>query len=454
MLKHHSRIFLALILACLITANTALPTHAQSNAYVKTFDLPTKPTLDGAYAGVDPAKAQVVYWHPHSGSRGKTIKSLVDKFNKENPWKIKIKQVYQKTLYQSALKSIGKPTLPTLVMAFQNQAADFQNQSALIDLDTIVNDPVYGIGDDLKADFFEAFLAADINPQFDNARLGFPAYRSMESLYYNVDALTQLGYSAPPKTWDEFKEMACKWTKSGEGRIGYQVRTDASFIAAAAFGQGGDIYDSTTKKYMYSSDAVKAAPLIMQSMIKDGCAAPVAKAFADQDDFAAQKSLFYIGTSSGITFVQASIDKNAKKTKQSFKFDIAPLPYKDKPVQNVYGASLSIFKGTPAQELAAWLFIRWYTEPEQQTAWVSATAYFPVRRSTAKTLDKTFADYPAYKSAFDLLDSATSEPSVSGYDAVRNMASDAFELVLNGESVDMVFDKLNDDANATLSAGK
>src|SRR5690349_15149701 len=80
-------------------------------------------------------------------------------------------------------------------------------------------------------------------------------------------------------------------------------------------------------------------------------------------------ALFYIGTSSGLTFVNSAIQDSVKAGGKQFTFDIAPIPYKDKPVQNVYGASVSIPKTTKEQELAAWLFVRWYTEPEQQADW-------------------------------------------------------------------------------------
>jgi len=399
----------------------------------------------------------VVYWHPHQGARQKATQDAVDKFNSGNPWKITVEPIFKgdyPVIYQAMLAGLQTKELPNLTVAYQNQAAQYENVNALVDLNQFVNDKAYGLGKSVTDDFFQGFLLSDVNPQFGNQRLGMALYRSMESLYYNKDALKDLGYDAPPKNWDQFKEMACKFTKSASGRIGYEVRTDASFVAAAAFAQGGDIYDYKANKFIYDSPEPQVAPQVMQDLYQQGCASLIAEAFSDQADFAKQKVLFYIGTSSGLTFVRSAIQDSVKAGGKDFTFDIAPIPYKDKPVQDIYGASVSIPKTTRQQELAAWLFVRWYTEPEQQAAWAKTTNYFPVRHSTADQLADYFKTNQPYKSAFDLLGSTKAEPPVAGYDPVRALAVKAFNNVLDGKPVAEEFAKLNDDANAILAKNK
>ncbi len=448
------KLAILLVIAAMLVSISGTTVTAQGTDYVKTFDLPTKPTTEGAYAGVDPTGAHVVYWHPHQAARQKATQAAVDKFNKGNPWKITVEPIFKgdyPVIYQAMLAGLQTKEVPNLTVAYQNQAAQYQNVKALVDLNALVNDKVYGLGKSVTDDFFQGFLKSDVNPQFGNQRLGMALYRSMESLYYNADALKALGYSAPPKNWDEFKDMACKYTKSASGRIGYEVRTDASFVAAAAFAQGGDIYDYKANKFIYDSPEPQVAPQVMQDLYQQGCASLIAAAFSDQADFAKQKVLFYIGSSSGLTFIRSAIQDAVKAGGKDFTFDIAPIPYKDKPVQNVYGASVSIPKTTKEQELAAWLFVRWYTEPEQQADWAKTTNYFPVRQSTAQQLADYFKTNQPYKSAFDLLGSTKAEPPVAGYDPVRTLAGNAFNNVLDGKPVAEEFAKLNDDANAILA---
>jgi len=449
--RFKAAVTLTLIASTLLSViGLAGPVSAQSGDYVKTFDLPTKPTTDGAYAGVDPSGATVTYWHNQPGNDQKTLEGLIAAFNQGNPWKITVKPVLKgnnSAVFQAMLAGLQTKDLPNLVSAYQNEAAEYQNVNALVDLNDFFNDKTYGLGQAATNDFFQSYLQSDVNPQFKNQRLGFPLFRSMEVLYYNADALQALGFSAAPKNWNDFETMACKYKDSASGRIGYEVSTDASFIAAAAFAQGGDVYDPKANKFTYDSPEAQVAPAIMQDMMQKGCASLPAAAFADQNDFAAQKSVFYVGTSAGFPFVKAAIQQAGK----AFNWDIAPIPYKTQPVQNVFGASVSVPATTKPQQLAAWLFIRWMDEAEQQAVWAKATNYYPVRQSTAAQMTDYFTANPQYKHGFDLLGNTKVEPPIVAYNPVRTLVTNAFNDVLDGKPVADTFGKLNDDANAAIT---
>lgn len=443
---------LAAVTAAAAIAASVVGTANAQTAYVNTFDL-TLPLTTGTYANVSTQGASVTWWHNHTGEREVAVQALVSKFNSGNPFGITVEAINKGNypdIYQAVLAGLQTKELPELTVAYQNEAATYQNANALVDLNTFVNDPVVGIGSDLETDFFQGFVTSDVNPQFGGQRLGFPVYRSMEVVYYNVDALAALGFAAPPKTWDEFKTQACKFVNDGVGTDGYQVRTDASFVAAAAFGQGADIYDPATNAFTYDTDAVKVMPTVIQSMVAEGCAKPVTESRGDQNSFVAGQSLFYIGSSSGIPFVASGIAGSPTP----FAFDIAAIPYKDQPVQNVYGASVSIPVTTREQELAAWLFVRWHTEAAQQSEWAIASNYFPVRQSTADGLAEYFTTNKAFQSAFNLLGNTKGEPPVAGYNPVRNLASEAMNNIVDGEDVNEVFAQLNTDANALLEANQ
>jgi multiple sugar transport system substrate-binding protein/sn-glycerol 3-phosphate transport system substrate-binding protein len=434
---------------------TMAATMSGTGSYVKTFDLPTKPTTAGDFAGVDPTGANVVWWEPHTTARAQAVKDAVDKFNANNPWKITVQAVYKgqySDIYNAMLAALQTKDVPSMSVGYSNQIAQYQNVNAILDLNPLVSDPVYGFDKASLSDF--VYLDSDVYPSFNNQRLSISLYRSTELMYYNADALKALGYDHAPKTWDEFKEMSCKFAKSGSGLTGFEVRTDASAIAASAYSQGGDIYDYAKNKFVYDSPEAQVYPTVMQDMLSQGCASLVAAAFGDQNDFAAGKALFYQGSSSGIPFIIAA-QKSAKTT---FAWDVAAIPYKTAPVQNIYGAPVSILKTTKQQELAAWLFIRWYTEPEQQAAWATTTFYFPMRKSTAANLGDFFAKNPYYQHAFALLSNQTkAEPPVAGYDAIRTLASKALNEVLgtngnDGKPVVDTFNALNDSANKVLAA--
>lgn len=444
---------LTLVLALVMLLSVAPMVGAQGgDEFVATFDIPTTPTTEGDLAGIDPSGQTVVYWHQHSGDRETQLMGMVEEFNTNNPWGITVEASNQggySDIYQKMIAGIAAGEVPNLVVAYQNQSATYQLEDALTDMNVFVNDPQWGYNAAEQADFFQGFFNQDVNPQFGGQRLGFPPNRSMEMLYVNLDGLAELGYDAPPTSWTEFAEMACAWKDSAEGRMGYSVRTDASFVAAATFALGGDIFDYENDEYVFNGEETVYAMQAMQDLIASGCANRIAERYGDQNDFARGVNLFYIGSTSGLPFVASAIKESENG---EFNWTVAPIPYADlgatEPTGNVYGASVSIPKTTPEAELAAWLFVRWMSEPEQQALWATYSNYFPVRASAAAALTDYLAQNPQFAAAFEFLDNTKTEPPVAGYDVVRkSIEEEAFFSILDGADVQSTLDDITAQAN-------
>lgn len=420
-----------------------------------TFEL-EGPAEEGPLAGVDPSGATVTYWHQHSGAREERLNEMIAQFNEENPWGITVEASNQGgygDIYQKVVAGLTTGELPTLVVAYQNQSAAYDLGGAVADMDVFVQDETWGLNEAEANDFVQAFYNQDYS--VEGKRLGFPPNRSLEALYYNMDALAELGYDAPPSTWEEFREMACRFTEEGWGgyegdAMGYSIRTDASFIAAATYALGGDIFDTENATFVYNNDETRTALSFMQGLLNDGCASLVAERYGDQNDFAAGKNLFYIGSTSGLPFVLAAIQEG---NEEPFDWGVTYIPYADEPVVNIYGASVSIMQGpdiTVEEQLAAWLFTRWFSELDQQVAWAEASQYFPVRLSATENLDSIFAEIPQYEQAWELLLNAPGafEPAYASYDVVRGEAQAAFESILvEGADVEATLEELDTIAN-------
>jgi ABC-type glycerol-3-phosphate transport system substrate-binding protein len=99
---------------------------------------------------------------------------------------------------------------------------------------------------------------------------------------------------------------------------------------------------------------------------------------------------------------------------------------------------MSVPRSTPEKQLAAWLFIRWFSEPRQQAQWTHVSLYFPVRKA-AEPLIRDLLDADAnFAAAWTMLKTAhlRSEPPFAGYDLVRDAVSAAYNRVLDGADVD------------------
>lgn len=412
------------------------------------------------YEKVDPKGAKVLWWHQHTKEREEGLKQMVDEFNSTNEWGIVVTAEYAggySEIYDKMINGISAndpSLLPNLVVGYANQVAKYQLSDALVDMDEFVDSAKWGLTAEEKADFFQGIFEADVSPVFGDGhfRMAFPPNRSMEVLYYNQDWLTQMGYDGPPETWAEFKEMACKATDKDKGTIGYEISTDASRFASLVFSRHGTYFEEDGS-FTFTNDTVKETMRYMKELVDEGCAALIAEDYGDQTDFGNHKCLFTIGSTSGIPYY----DQAVKSGEQGeFQWGVAALPYKDggdKPVMNLYGASVSIPKTTPEQELAAWLFVKWFTEPEQNARWAVISNYFPVRAAAVDKLGDYLAENPKFKQAFDLLPYSTYEAQwCACYEEVRRSMADAYSAIIDGADIDATLSQLEVDASASLEA--
>ena len=407
------------------------------------------------WESVDPTGQEISFWHQHSGAREEALKVIVDEFNATNEYGIKLTAEYQgdyPEIFQKMLTILGTDEVPAVVVAYQNQAATYQLVDGLVDMNGLMGSAKWGLSAEDQKDFFQGFLSSDVFPNFGGARLGLAPNRSMEVVYYNMDWLKELGIENPPTTPDEFKAATCAaakqpFSKSKGGKaIGYEFGNGASTFASWTFGFGGDIYDYTNNQYTFNSDASKTAATFLQDLFKEGCAAPIAERFGDQTDFGNGDLLFTTGSSSGIPFYASAVSEGA-----AFNWSVAAFPHTtENPVQNLYGASVSIPKSTPEKELAAWIFLKYYTGKDAQAKWAEASNYFPVRQSVAEGLTSYFEKNPAYKTAFGLLEYGHAEPPVPGYDFVRDVLQEKIAAIVGGADVATTLDEVNSEANKIL----
>jgi multiple sugar transport system substrate-binding protein len=443
---------LALLILVVALAIPLAAVNGQED-FAKTFDLPTEPAASGPLAGVDPSGQTVTWWHQHSGGRQTFLDNLIVEFNANNPWGITVEGSNQGgygDIYQKMIAGIPSGDVPGLVVAYQNQSAAYYKAGGLVDdMDVFVLDSQWGLNEAEIADFVPSFYTQDYTPD-GSARIGFPPNRSLEGFYYNLTALNELGYDGPPTSLEEFGEMACAFTEQGwsgyDGgdQVGYLIRTDASNIAAGTFAQGGDVYADGA--FVYNSPATAAYIQFMVDLYNQGCAGLIAEPYGDQNALTAGKALFFMGSSSGLPYVRSGIEEAFA---EPFEWGVTFIPYAEVPVANVYGASVSIPKTTPEAELAAWLFVRWFTEPEQQAGWAKASNYFPVRYSTGPEMGAMFADLPQFEQAWNLLQGETMvEPQLASYDVIRDEAEATFEnLLVSGGDVQTALTALTNTAN-------
>ena len=402
---------------------------------------------------LDPSGQEVVFWYQHTRQREEELLELISDFNRMNPHGIKVLGEYAgsyKDIYNKMSVALQAGSLPQLVVAYQDQAQAYYQAEGIVDLSAYMDSPKWGLAAEVREDYFLAFVEQD---NFQGVQTGFPPNRSMEILYYNADWLNELGYEAPPGTWSQFAEMCRKASKQPFSRstdkdrsLGFLMDSDASRLASMTFSRGGDFMTDDRSAYTLSTPQVKEALALIQELTREGAAALLGEPYGDTSEFSLGQVLFALRSSSGMPFFKSAVESGI-----GFDWRVAAPPLEgEASAVNVYGASVSICRTTPEQQLAAWLFTKWLTEPAQQARWVRASNYFPVRKSTARDLGGYFRENPNYETAYGLLNYGKSEPVVVGYSQVRRQIADAVVEILEGGNIDQVLMGLEKAANNTL----
>ena len=402
-------------------------------------------------AGVENVYAQgqkVVFWYQHTGPREQALKELIANFNQSNAHSIQVVGKHMGTysdVHNEMQKAIHSGAdMPQLVVAYRYQALDYYRAGAAVDLAPYMDSAKWGLSTADRADYVQSFLNQD---NVDGVQVAFLPNRSMEILYYNADWLEELGYEGPPRTWNEFAEICRKAkeqpfskSKDRSRSLGFFMTVDASRLASMVFSRGGDFINFDGTVYTFATDEMRASLALVWQLIQEGAAELLEEVYDPREIFAAGQVLFVMRSSSGLPLYQKAVEQGAQ-----FAWDVAPVPYEGyKPVLNVYGGSLSVCKGTPEQQLATWLFIKWFTQPAQQERWVQGSNYFPVRKSTARQLQSYF------RTAYELIEFGKPEPSAIGYERVRGRVAAAMVDVLKGADVDATLAQLEREANESL----
>ncbi len=445
-------IWLAAMLIALLALAACVPAEpAAEGEMADDAEMASDEAMD--LSAVDPTGQNIVWWHQHTGEREELLNEIIARFNEENEYGITVEGQSQggydeiRDLMNASIAAGEQPA--ALIVGYQNDQAFYQLNDSLVDLEQFINDPEYGLSEEALNDFYPTFLQQGVHPEFDDERLGFPPNRSMEVMYYNQSWLEDLGFDGPATTPDEFREQACAAAEANaDGTGGYILRDDASAVAAWTFAFGGNVLTEDGTGYIYDGPATVEAMTFLKGLLDDGCAFFFTEGFPNPE-FAARRALFAQGSSSGIPFYASDMATAAEEAgTEEDVWGVTAIPHTtDEPVQNIYGADVMIPVTTPEQELAAWLFVKWFTEPENQADWVRASNYFPTREGTDAFIADYEAENPQWAEAADLLPFSAYEPQLISYTAVRDAVAQAFNEIMQGADIESTLTELTETAN-------
>jgi multiple sugar transport system substrate-binding protein len=376
------------------------------------------------------ASITVDVWHPWYGVPASLFDSQVTEFNSANPWGILVRaRSFQNfaELYEQASAAVHGPDRPDVVVGLPEYAVEWHAQGAVVDLNPYLADPLYGLSGAEIADFPAVFWAQD---QAGDVRLGMPAQRTARLLLYNRTWASELGYENPPVTAQEFQEQACKANLSmradvdpqNDGRGGWLIDTHPVTALSWLLAFGGGAQESSGFRFL-TPENIEAARFV-KGLSEDGCAwrtqslEPLTR-FVDRSALFATASLDDLPDLARAFASAGSLDQ----------WTVLPFPGAEGSVLVIYGSSYILFESDDAEQLAAWLFVRWLLSPENQADWVNSAGLFPLQASTMSLLADYAAGHPQWAQAVNLLPQGRTTPQLAAWRTVRVALGDGFTFM-------------------------
>ncbi|MGO4273346.1 extracellular solute-binding protein [Paenibacillus sp. TAF58] len=121
---------------------------------------------------------------------------------------------------------------------------------------------------------------------YDNHLLGIPYYSSTKHFYWNKDLLKKAGYDAPPKTWDEFREVSKKLTTNGVYGSGWAWKQAEGLICdyvGMVYAFGGNMIGDSGKLVVNSKESVQALQYMSDLINTDKTVDPASLQWTEED---------------------------------------------------------------------------------------------------------------------------------------------------------------------------
>jgi len=378
-----------------------------------------------------------------------TLRTLIDAFNRQ---------------HEGAIHVTWRKTPRTSDAYFQ------QLQSALTapdpDIDVIGADVVWtaelarnGWVADLSQRFHrdynpDDFLHEALGSASHQFRIwGMPWYIDAGMLFYRRDLLLRNDFTTPPRTWDELKEMAQTILHNEDVAYGFVFQGDAyeggvTNACEYIWNAGGRIMTSSARlasepggqiepPNVINVDTPEAARGldIARSMVTSGVAPPEVVSFREQDTWEA-----FLGGQAVFMrhwpFAYGLVGDPSLSQLDPEQIGITSVPAADagRPRYSCLGGwNLMISAAaSPAQQEAAWTFIRFATAAKQQKDRALGGGYLPSRRM--------LYDDPEVEGAVPVVDlgrsairNARSRPASPYYSRMSPRIADAFTRTLRGD---------------------
>ncbi|WP_226625535.1 extracellular solute-binding protein [Alloyangia pacifica] len=406
-----------------------------------------------AYAATD-----ITWWHGMGGRNGEVINEISQQFNAAqdqcNLTPIS-KGTYEEAL-SSGIAAFRSGEQPNILQVFDAGAATIiAAKGATI----AAEDLIKGAGQDFNREDFIAGVR-NFYADSDGKFIGMPFNSSAPIMYYNTAAFEKAGVQ-PPKTWEEFEEVAPKLKEAGylpmtASQLTWMMVENFKSRNNQQFATNNNGYDSTQGTEIVVNDENQ---VMMFEKLKEWADAGLygfyGAGWADNlKPFEEGEAAMWIGSSGSFGGLQKSAD---------FDFGAVYMPYWDSiegagTQSFIGGAALFAMAGKPEeQNTCTAQFFSFLTSPETQVYWHKNTGYVPITEAAYEMAkgEGYYDEQPVAEVGIQQLMLPGGEWSkgyrLGFYPQIRTVMEREFNRIFSGETeVKAAFDTIQQEGNALL----
>ena len=350
------------------------------------------------------AQTTITYadWQLAQEGWGKSLRTAIAEFEKDNP-DIKVKTepvpLAQRDVRFSTAIRAGEG--PDVFALDANPVRQYIAEGWVRDLTPYVT---AAGGRTFLADFYPNSL---VPVTVDGKTYGIPMNTVAMGLVYNKKLFDEAGITTPPKTWEEFREVSKKLTRSSTGTgpvdrwaftvvlapAGFDLRVSSIFRAF-----GGDFLTPDWKRSALDSPEIKAAFNYILDLILVDKVIPPGVSQVDANGARRMLANQQIAMKIGTTWSFPEVSAMNPQLDGWNVLKIAPLPQRagsTSPIHTtLYQKSLFINKNSKNPD-AAWKLVKYLTDVPRMERWWDDNAMLSSRRSVNEGYAKIKQSVPA-----------------------------------------------------------
>lgn len=362
------------------------------------------------------------FWHAMNGAQEEALTKLTNDFMKENPTiKVELQNQSQYSDLQAKINSTlpSPKDLPTITQAYPGWLWSAAQDEMLVDLDPYIKNETIGWND--QEEIRSALLDG---AKIDGKQYGIPFNKSTEMLFYNADLLKKYGVEVPT-TLAELKATSKTIFEKSDGKVVGAGFDSLNNYYAIGMKNKGINFD---QKLSFDSKESKEVINYYADGVRDGYFRMAGSDKYLSGPFANEQVAMFIGSIAGEGYVK-------KDTEGKFEYDVAPRPEK---INLQQGTDIYMFSSASGkQRTAAFEYMKFLAQPENQLYWANMTGYMPVVESVLESdeyKNSTETKVPEH------LEAATSDlfsiPVVENADPAYNEVRSIMENILSNTNQD------------------